>query len=54
MKKLREKMDAVDFVRLIKEKDPRFIACLNCPHPNGECVDFAMQGKCKAYHGGKR
>ncbi len=49
MKKLREEMDAREFLRVILKKYPTLSPCVNCPHPNGECVRFARQGKCKAY-----
>jgi hypothetical protein len=49
MKRLSEEMDAREFLRTIFRKDRNLTPCLNCPHPNGECVELARQGKCKAY-----
>ena len=49
MKKLDREMDASEVLKEIRKKHPELAPCLNCPHPNGECVKFARQGKCKAY-----
>lgn len=50
MRQLKEKMDIEDFLKFIHEHNPKYSKCLNCPHYNGNCVEFAMQGRCKAYH----
>ena len=47
MKRLSEEMDAREFLRTIFRKDRNLTPCLN---PNGECVEFARKGKCKAYN----
>lgn len=47
MKKLKEKLDSVLFTHLITGESLR--QCSFCYHHNGECVDLAMRGKCKAY-----
>jgi len=49
MKKVNKEMDASEFLRELLKKYPDLAPCLNCPHHNGDCVDFAKQGKCKAY-----
>ncbi len=49
MKKLDKETDAREFLQAILKRYPTFAPCLNCPHPNGECVEFARQGKCKPY-----
>jgi len=49
MKKLEKDMDVREFLQMIMNKYPSLHPCLNCPHPNGECVEFAKQGKCRAY-----
>lgn len=49
MKKLDREMDSQEFLRVVIKKYPNLAICLNCPHPNGECVEFARQGKCKAF-----
>ena len=48
-KKLDKDTDPVEFLRLIRLRDKDCKSCLNCPHHNGECVDWARKGKCKAY-----
>lgn len=49
MRKLDREMDSQEFLRMVIKKYPNLAICLNCPHPNGECVEFARQGKCKAF-----
>ncbi len=49
MKKPEKDMDAREFLQTILKKHPTLAPCLNCPHHNGECVEFAKQGKCRAY-----
>lgn len=49
MKKMNKELDSREFFKEILKKYPNLAPCLNCPHPNGECVEFAKQGKCKAY-----
>ena len=50
MKRLDREMDSSEFLKMVMKKYPDLVVCLNCPHPNGECVAFAKQGKCKAYN----
>ena len=50
MKKMDKETDAREFLQVILKRDPTRSTCLDCPHPNGECVEFARKGKCKAYN----
>ncbi len=49
MKKLDKEIKCEGFLQAIIKRYPTLAPCLNCPHSNGECVEFARQGKCKAY-----
>ena len=44
-------MSIIEFLEMVKSKNPNWIDdCCNCVHFNGECKDFALQGKCRAYN----
>lgn len=49
MRKLKGDISSVEFLRSIRAQDSACKACINCPHHNGECVDWARRGKCGAY-----
>jgi len=41
-------LSAIGYSLLINDITNNFRVCSYCPHHNGECIDFASKGQCKA------
>ena len=53
MKKYKGDLSPLAFLKAMNEnvlnKGDIGIFCGNCPHPNGECIEWAKAGTCKLY-----
>lgn len=44
------KENNIDFLKKINSHTKLTLYCCSCPHHNGECVNFARAGTCRAFN----